>query len=397
MRLEGVELRRVNLRLRRPVGTSAGTHLERPVVFARVVYDAQEGWGECGALAGGTAVDPTVDQVWGILAGGGAERLLGMTLERGGELPEASRLGTLREAVPAWRMASATIEMAVLDAELRSAGASLAESFGAAGRPVEVGAMVGIPSDRDIGALLEAVAAAVAAGFRRVRLKIEPGWDVEPVRAVRLAHPNLAVQADANGAYLLGCEGLQDARRLVSLDPFALSCIEQPLPADPPQADPESRGDLESHAALALILATPVCLDESLTTPRRVIEAIEHGACEVACLKPARLGGLLAGQQAHDACLEAGIPAFVGGLFETGLARSANAAVAALPGFTLPGDLSDPAGYLQEDPCGYEAPQGGLLRPPTVPGVGPHPRPEILAARTVTAEWFGCRPKRRNG
>jgi len=387
MRLEGVEVRRVNLRLRRPVGTSAGTHLERPVVFVRVVCDAQEGWGECGALAGGTAVDPTVDQVWRILVGGGAERLIDAVLERGGELPKASQLGTLGEAGPAWRMASAAIEMAVLDAELRAAGASLSESFGVAGGPVEVGAMVGIPSDRDLGDLLEAVATVVAAGFRRVRLKIEPGWDVEPVRAVRSDHPSLAIQADANGAYLLGCEGLQDARRLVSLDPFALSCIEQPLPPDPPQAGPESRGDLESHAALAQMLTTPVCLDESLTTPGRVIEAIELGACEVACLKPARLGGLLAAHRAHDACLDAGVPAFVGGLFETGLARSANISVAALPGFTLPSDLADPVSYLQEDPCRYEAPERGLVRPPTVPGVGPHPRPEILAALTA-AKWL---------
>lgn len=397
MRLEGVELVRVNLRLRRPVGTSAGTHRQRPVVFVRVICDALEGWGECGALAGGTAVDPTVDQAWDILAGGAVERLLGAALECGGELPEACRVGMLGEAGPAERMASAAIEMAVLDAELRAAGASLAERLGVAGRRVKVGAMVGIPADRDLGTLLEAVGAAVTAGFRRVRLKIEPGWDVEPVRAVRHDHPGLAMQVDANGAYLLGCEGQEDARRLVALDPFALSCIEQPLPANPPQADPESHGDLEAHAALAELLATPVCLDESLTTPRRVLEAIEHGACEVACLKPARLGGLLAAHRAHDACLAAGIPAFVGGFFETGLARSANAAVAALPGFTLAGDLSDPAGYLQEDPCRYEEPQEGWVRPPMVPGVGPHPRPEILATRTAASAWFPYRRQRSCG
>jgi len=402
MRLEGVELRKVDLRLRRPVGTSAGTHRERPVVFVRVVCDGLEGWGECGALAHGTAVDPTVDQVWGVLAGGMVERLLQAALERGGDLPEASQLGMLDRAGPAERMASAAIEMAVLDAELSAAGASLAESLGVAGRRVEVGAMVGIPADRDMRKLLEAVAAAVSAGFRRVRLKIEPGWDLEPVRAVRHEHPELALQVDANGAYLLGSEGRDDARRLIALDPFALNCIEQPLSPNPLQPDrgthggpgshgePDSHGDLELHAALAELLATPVCLDESLTTPHRVLEAIEYGACEVACLKPARLGGLLAAHRAHDTCLAAGIPAFVGGFFETGLARSANAAVAALPGFTMAGDLSDPAGYLQEDPCRYEEPQEGWVRAPMVPGVGPHPRPEILAARTVTAEWLSC-------
>jgi O-succinylbenzoate synthase len=268
--------------------------------------------------------------------------------------------------------------MAVLDAELRVAGISLAVRLGSDGGPVAAGAAVGIPVDRSVDGLLAEVDAQITAGAGRVRLKIEPGWDIEPVRAVRRAHPGLALQADANGAYRGAGGGEEAAERLVALDPFGLACLEQPLPP----------ADLESHAALAEILATPVCLDESLGSRRRVTDAIRSGTCEVACLKPARLGGLFAARQALDACRSAGVPAFVGGFFETGLARSANAALATLPGFTLAGDLSDPAGYLEANPCPYDGPRDGWVVPPSVPGVGPAPDPHLVAARVTASQWF---------
>jgi O-succinylbenzoate synthase len=353
------------------------------VAFVRVVCDGAEGWGECGALADGTAVDPPVDEVWRTLADRAIERLLQAARARDGELPEASEVTMLFDTAPVSRMAAAAVEMAVLDAELRAAGISLAERFGVVGRSVSAGAVVGIPTDREQGTLLAAVAEQVVRGFQRVRLKIEPGWDIEPVRAVRREHPTLNLQVDANGAYRLGADGEQDARRLAALDPFGLACIEQPL----------APADLPSHAALAELLDTPVCLDESLVTLRRLVDALRYGACEVACLKPARLGGLFVARRAHDACVAAGVPAFVGGFFETGLARSANAALAALPGFTLAGDLSDPADYLLESPFGYDGPQGGQVRPPEAAGVGPSPDPEMLATRTDAVEWFPYGPE----
>ena len=251
---------------------------------------------------------------------------------------------------------------------------------------MEVGALAGIPADRHIDTLIAAVGLAAEAGSRRVRVKIAPGWDVEPLRALRRRFPDLALQADANGAYRFGgetgpVEREDDARRLAALDELALTCLEQPLPAP----------DLAAHVELRALIGTPIALDESLSSPRHVDQALRYGACEVACLKPARLGGLLAARRAHDLCVAAGVAAFVGGLFETGLARGANAALAGLPGFTLPGDLSAPASYLSVDPFGYPAVVDGLVELRTEPGVGPPPDPEVLAACTVSTRRFGAR------
>jgi O-succinylbenzoate synthase len=248
------------------------------------------------------------------------------------------------------------------------------------GRSAEVasGAVVGIPPDGDPDRVIEAVTAATAEGYTRIRLKIGPGFDRVPVAAVRQAFPALHLQADANGAYRLDApDHPGDARRLADLDEFGLACLEQPLPP----------ADLAAHAALAEHLATPIALDESLTTPRRVSEALRYRACRVACLKPARLGGLAATLRSVEACRAAGIDAFVGGFFETGLGRSANAALASHPGFTLPGDLSSPAGYLVADPFSYPKVVDGRVAVPSGPGVAPAPDSDLLERHTVEVLW----------
>ncbi len=393
MKLAGVELRWVELHMRRPVGTAAGTHRDRPLALVRVVTESAQGWGECGALADGTLVDPPIGAVWTKLAGDAVARLFRATRARGGHLPEASRIATLFAGVPVDRMAAAALEMAVLDAELRSDGISLARRLnwagaldaGAAGGAgngaglrVRAGAMVGIPPDREPRSLVDSVDEQVSRGFSRVRVKIEPGWDVRPLAAVRREHPDLELQADANGAYRLGSQGIDDAGRLAALDDLALVCVEQPLPP----------GDLAAHAILAGRIATPICLDESLGTNRRLADAIRYGACSVACLKPSRLGGVFATRLAQESCRASGVDAFVGGFFESGLGRSANAALATLPGFTLPGDLSAPADYLSADPFAYPVVEGGRVEVHDAPGIAPEPDPAMLlacsdAARTV--------------
>jgi O-succinylbenzoate synthase len=384
MRLHGVELRRVDLRFRRPVGTAQGTHHRRPVVYLRVSCEGTDGWGECGALPGGTAVDPPVDEVWRSLVGGGVERLFHATRSRDGSLPPAAEVARLYGSTATGRMVGAAMEMAVLDAELRADGVNLASRLGTAGAAVPTGGLLGVPADRDPGSLAAAAVDLVGRGCRRLRIKIEPGWDVVPVRSVRDAVGNLPLQADANGSFRMdaAADDPAAARRLADLDQFGLDCVEQPLPP----------ADLAALASLAERLATPVCLDESLTSLGRVVDAVRCGACEVACLKPARLGGLLAAREAHDACLAAGVPAFVGGFFETGLARAANVAVAGLPGFTLAGDLSDPAGYLDVDPCALRASVDGMAVPSEGPGVGPAPESAVLSTRTGAVVRFVYRP-----
>ncbi|MHB1775166.1 MAG: enolase C-terminal domain-like protein [Acidimicrobiales bacterium] len=379
MTFEGLAVHRVRLPMRRPVGTAAGAHLERPVVYVELRADSGVGWGECAALADGTAVDPPLERLWRDLTGAAAGRLAAAAAARGGRLPPSAQVRSLFDADPAGQLAAAAIEMALLDLELRAAGRSLVEHLGGVdGAGVPVGGVVGIPPGRRVGDVVAAVDRLVEAGCRRVRVKIEPGFDVAPLAAVRRDHPDLALQADANGAYRWGAPGPEDARRLVGLDPLGLACLEQPLPAP----------DLPSHAELAAVLDTPVCLDESLGSHRRLVDALRYGACEVACLKPARLGGVQAARQAQALCQAAGVPAFVGGFFETGLARAANAAVATLPGFTMAGDLGAPAEYLEVDPCPYPEVRAGRLHLPATPGVGGRPDPAVLERFGLATVWI---------
>ncbi len=228
-----------------------------------------------------------------------------------------------------------------------------------------------------------------------MRLKIEPGWELEPVRAVRADHPDLVLQVDANGSFTAGAE---DVAVLSGLADFDVLCIEQPLPP----------ADLVAHAQLARLLPVPICLDESLSSPRRVSDALRNGACAMACLKPARLGGVRATRAAHAACAAAGVPVFVGGFFETGLGRAANLALAARLGQDATGlvsDLGDPGDYLALDPCGYPPVVGGWVTVPCGPrrrqppgrrrcsrssvrGVAGSP-PPTLDAPCIASSWSG--------
>jgi len=368
-----------------PVEGALGVFDRRPLVVVRVMTADGDGWGECGALERAAGGDPAASTVEHLLETVGIPRMVSVAQARDGTL-DSSAVPQLFGGHAAERMMAATLEMALLDAELRALGVSLGEWLGVARPEVAVGALAGIPTDREVDSLLASVGAAADAGSRRVRVKIAPGWDLVPLRAVRRHFPDLALQADANGAYRLGpktgpMERPDDARRLVALDDLALTCIEQPLPA----------ADLAAHVELRELIETPIALDESLASPRHVELALRYGACEVACLKPARLGGLRAARRAHDLCASAGVAAFVGGYFEAGLARGANAALAGLPGFTLPGDLSAPASYLSVDPFGYPPVVDGLVALRTEPGVGPAPDPERLAACTVRTRRFEAR------
>jgi O-succinylbenzoate synthase len=371
-RLLGIELREVDLGLTSAVGTAVGTHRGRPLLLARAITEHGEGWGECGALETAVGTDLTIEELLPFLRTAARE-----LVARGDASPEAVR--SITGDHPAARMARALFEMALLDDALCSEGRSLAVHLGAQRDAVAVGAVVGIPTERDRGAVLAAVDAALdgeRGGAVRVRLKIAPDWDVEPVAAVRARYPDLALQVDANGAYPASEDGTE---RLQRLDAFGLTCIEQPLPVT----------DLEGHARLRQTLATAVALDESLWSLARVAGALEAGAMDVACLKPARLGGLAAALGALRLCTEAGCRAFVGGMFESGLGRSANAALSAVPGFDLPGDLTSPVGYLSAQPFSYPPVRAGMVLVPTGCGIGATADRDVIERHSVSAEWFG--------
>jgi O-succinylbenzoate synthase len=268
-------------------------------------------------------------------------------------------------------MAKAAVETAVLDAELRAENRPLARELGAVRDRVPCGVSVGIMDS--IGELLDAVGGYLEQGYLRIKLKIQPGWDLEPVRAVREQFGDILLQVDANTAYTPA-----DARHLARLDPFDLLLIEQPLDEE----------DVLGHADLALQISTPVCLDESITSARAAAAAIRLRACAIVNIKPGRVGGYLEARRIHDVCLANDIPVWCGGMLETGIGRAANVALAALPGCTLPGDTSASDRYYRTDITPPFTLDNGYLPVPTGAGIGIEPLEAELAAVTTSTEWL---------
>lgn len=360
-----MEIRRVTLPLVTPFRTAAGVELDRNAVLVRTVVGDVEGWGECVAMTA-----PLYSSEY---AGGAADVLihhLGPRLV--GRDVHADAVAAILAEVKGHPMAKAAIELAVLDSELRIEGRSLAARLGATRDRVPAGVAIGLASS--IGELLDTVHGFVDAGYPRVKLKIEPGWDVAPVRALRARFgPDLLLQVDANGSYTSVADAVA---RLAPLDDLDLLLIEQPLADD----------DLEGHAELGRRLTTPLCLDESITSARAAEQAIAMGACRVVNLKAGRVGGLLEAVRVHDVCVAAGVQLWCGGMLETGLGRAANLALAALPGFTLPGDLSASDRWFAEDLTDPFVLDAGELAVPSGPGLGVAPRAEVLERYTTSVE-----------
>ncbi len=337
--LDAVDLWLVELGFARPVETAQGVHRSRPVVVVRLRgHDGGlpvEGWGEGAALADTTYDLEDAALSWATLETSLIPALMGLAAGDGGRLARPSRLEAVRRAAPTAPLSFAALEMAVADAHLRAERRTLAHVLGVEGRSVPIGAVVGRiePSS----ALVDQVVRLRDQGFSRVKVKIGPGWDLEPLEAIRRSLPDralLALQADANGAYSAG-----DLDHLAALDRFDLLCLEQPF----------DRNDLATHRLLAGRMTTPICLDESIDSPESAREALATGACSVICVKPSRLGGLGATLDLVESCTRAGIPLWMGGMFESGYARGVNTTLAALPGFAWPGDLSPAGSYLQRD------------------------------------------------
>ncbi|GIH80246.1 o-succinylbenzoate synthase [Planobispora longispora] len=373
MEITGVELRRIAMPLVTPFRTSFGTETTRDVLLVRVVTPDAEGWGECVAMA-----EPRYSSEYADGAADALRRFLIPALSRYAaglaELAEldAHAAGRAMEPFKGHRMAKAALETAVLDARLRARGESFGSFLGAARDRVPCGVSVGIMDS--VPRLLDAVAGYVEEGYVRIKLKIEPGWDVAPVRAVRERFgDDLPLQVDANAAY-----SLADAHHLARLDAFGLLLVEQPLADD----------DLVQHARLAKLLRTPICLDESIESAAHAAAAISLGSCSIVNVKPGRVGGYLEARRIHDLCRAHGVAVWCGGMLETGLGRAANVALAALPGFTLPGDTSGSGRYYATDITPPFVLDDGHLAVPTGPGLGVSPVPEILDEVTVATEWI---------
>jgi O-succinylbenzoate synthase len=366
--LRSVELRDVALPLVRPFRTSFGEETEKRCVLLRVDAGDVAGWGECVA-----DVEPRYGEEWNDGARRSLARFLIPSVLAGGPISDPAQVGERVRWVRGHRMAKAAFEMAVLDAWLRADGTSFASYVGAARDRVPCGVSVGIASTVD--AMLDEIHGYLAKGYRRVKLKIEPGRDLDVVRRVREELPDTPLSVDANAAYTPA-----DTPLFQALDELGLVMIEQPLGHD----------DLTDHARLQSRLRTAICLDESIRNAHDAVAAIEMGACRVINIKPGRVGGLLEAKRVHDVALERDVPVWIGGMLETGIGRATNLAMAALPGVTMPGDTSASERYFHDDLTPpFVLDPDGTMAVPSGAGIGVEPLPDRLAACSTEIQLVG--------
>jgi O-succinylbenzoate synthase len=329
LRIDRITLREIHLTLKEPFRISSGVVNQRRIALIELEdHSGASVWAECVAFESPNYTPETIETAWMAIRDWLAPRLLGRTLAG----PEAVH-ALLDENIKGHNMAKAALEMGCwgLASELRAVPLSVL--LGGTRDRVPTGISLGIQSDP--AALAARASAAVAAGYRKVKVKIRPGQDVAYVRAVREAvGASVGLMADANSAYLLA-----DADHLLELDAFDLIMLEQPLGDD----------DLVRHAALQRRMTTPICLDESITSVARAEDMIQLGSGRIVNIKPGRVGGFTVARAIHDVCAAASVPVWCGGMLETGIGRAYNVALASLPNFSLPGDLSPSARYWARD------------------------------------------------
>src|SRR5712664_96815 len=372
MKLTAVELRRIRLSLVAPFETSFGVQTERDVLLLKATTSEGVGWGECVAGEEPTYSSEYVDGAQHVLI----HHLLPRLLDQASLTAED--VGGVLRPVHGHNMAKAAIEMAILDAQLRARNESFAKYFGASRGAVDCGVSVGIHSS--IPGLLATVGEYLDQGYRRIKLKIKPGWDVEPVRAVRERFGDVPLQVDANTAYKA-----TDGPHLAQLDEFGLLLNEQPLPEE----------EILAHADLAAVVRTPICLDESIISAVVAAEAIRLGACRIINVKPGRVGGYLEARRIHDVCAANHVPVWMGGMLETGIGRAGNVAMAAMQNFTLPGDTSASDRYYRRDITQPFVLHDGRLDVPSGPGLGVDVDLEFLESITKWKQTVGAVNVRR--
>mgnify|MGYP001611073673 CR=1 FL=1 len=367
IRVEQIELRHISMPLVAPFETSFGVEREREGLIVTLRGEGLTGWGEVVASREPGYSPETAQTEWHILH----EFIIPNVLGR--EFANVETLEAIYDNVRGHPMAKAGIQAALYDLLAKAQGVSLQKMLGGSGEKVKVGVSVGIQPSA--GALVERVRAYLADGYPRIKIKIKPGRDVAEAQAVRKAFPDILLQVDANSAYTL-----DDAATIKAMDDLNLLLIEQPLSED----------DIFDHAKLQPQLKTAICLDESILSARHARWAHELGACRIINIKPGRVGGLREAIRIHDYCAEHDIPVWCGGMLETGIGRAANVALASLPNFRLPGDISASARYWKEDIVepAFTLNSDGTLTVPTGPGLGVAVREELLERFTVKKEMY---------
>jgi o-succinylbenzoate synthase len=361
-----IELREIRLPLVHFFETSFGRTIERRIILARVRDDqGVEGWGECTAGEGPFYCEEWTDSCWETLIS-----FLG-PLVIGKKAGSAAEISGLMQRVRGNRMAKATLETACWDAESRRLGVPLWKHLGGVQEEIPCGVSIGIQDS--LGQLIDKIETELSAGYQRIKLKIKPGWDVEIMREIRRRFPDILLMGDANSAYTLA-----DADVFRQMDSLNLIMFEQPLAYD----------DMLDHAKLQSQIRTPVCLDESIRSADDARKAIELNACKIINVKLGRVGGHSEAQKVEEITREANIPVWCGGMLESGIGRAHNIAMATLPNFTLPGDVSASARYWEEDiivPPVYVS-KNGTIKAPEGPGIGFEVNFSRIEALTVRHE-----------
>ena len=359
MKIERIELHYISLPFVHPFRYSSGTEVDHPCIIVTVYGDGLVGWGECPAYYVPYYCYETIETAWHILSDCLVPSIIGQDINSPQELtPYFNKF----RGHP---MAKSSLEGAIWDLLAKEKQVPLSRMLGGKGDRVEAGVSIGIqPTIND---LLRRVEQFVAQGYQRIKIKIAPGWEIEPLTAVRNRYPKLKLMVDANSAF-----ELEDIKLFQEMEQFNLLMIEQPLHYD----------DLLDHAKLQAQLKTPICLDESIKSPNDARTMIELKAGQIINIKICRVGGLTNALEIHQMCLEAGIPVWCGGMEEAGIGRATNVQLATLPNFTLPGDISANERFFTEDivePVFQLNSEDSTITVPTSPGIGVEVLPENLA------------------
>ena len=347
--------------------TSFGREFDRRFILVKVRAEGLVGWGECVAAEKPLYSEETTETNWHILK----DFLVPALFKKGTSDP-----AEFHRAVRPFRgnpMAKSGLELALWDLQAKAQGVPLKAVYGGTQDEIVAGVSVGIEDTLDD--LTARIDGYLREGYRRVKIKIKPGWDVEACAAVRRRFPDILLQVDANGAYTLA-----DADRLAKLDDFNLLLIEQPFPPF----------DLWDHSRLQPRLKSPLCLDESILDEVTARQALEMGACRIINIKVGRVGGPVVARGIHDLCAEKGIPVWCGGMLESGIGRAHNLHLASLPNFKLPADLSASKRYYRQDLIDpeVELTSRGTVMVPTGPGIGVNPVEKRIEAATLRKQVF---------
>ena len=365
MRLKKITLREIHLPLIEPFQTSFSETSLRRILLVETDVDGVSGWGESTAGEDPFYSYETVETAWHIIR----DFLWPILKEK--EIASAAEVSDLLARIRGHNMAKGGLEAAMWDAEAKQMNVPLAKLLGGVREEISCGVSIGIQPT--IKELIAKVEKELAAGYQRIKIKIKPGMDVEPARALRQRFPRIRLMVDANSAYRL-----EDAPLLKQLDALYLIMIEQPLGWD----------DIYSHAQLQRQLETPICLDECIHDVEHARAAIEIGACRIINIKLGRVGGHTAAKRIHDICQAKSIPVWCGGMLESGIGRAHNVAMSTLANFTLPGDISASRRYWAEEIIEpeVEVTRQGTIRVPTSPGIGYTPRMDRIESLTRRME-----------